>query len=116
MHDTLALFCLAVCHCFILYHDTLSSFFCRALTCLRLCLGTGGLAIWDLLYSGNVGTKHLSEKLIRQSVKARYDWYMQAAGLTVQLHKTGWKEKPIGDNHHLTSKIVAATKEVQTES
>ena len=32
-------------------------------------------------------TKHHSEKVIGQPAQARYDWYMQAAGLAVQLHK-----------------------------
>jgi len=41
---------------------------------------------------------------------------MQAAGLAVQLHKTGWKEKLTVDSHCFISKVVAANKEVQTES
>ena len=41
---------------------------------------------------------------------------MQAASLAVQLRKTSWKEKHIGDGQCLTSKAVAASKEVQTDS
>ncbi len=40
---------------------------------------------------------------------------MQAAGLAILMHKTGWQEKLIGDGHYVTSKVVAVTKEVQTE-
>jgi len=65
---------------------------------------------------GNFGTKHHSDKLIGQPPKARYRRYMQAAGLAVQLHKTGWKEKLTVDSHCFISKVVAANKEVQTES
>ncbi len=39
------------------------------------------------------------ENLIGRPAKARYDWYMLAAGLAAQLHKTSWKETVIEDGH-----------------
>lgn len=86
--------------------------------------GDLGLVAWQsgiCCSGGSFGTQHQihSGKLIGQPVKAIYDWYMQAAGLSVQLHKTGWKEKLTVDGHCPMPKVnnvIAAIREVQTES
>ncbi len=114
MHDALACVCLAMYHCSI----------------LRVMQGddipvdlSGDWRLGNLESVVVVGTLVQShthwcrqEKLIGQPGKARYGWYMQAAGLAVQLQKTDWKEKLTVDGHCLTPKVVAAIREVQTES
>ena len=66
--------------------------------------------------NGSFGTKHHSEKLIGQPAKARYDWYMLAAALLISCTRLVGRRSSLLDGHCPTSKVVAAFREVHTES
>ena len=79
-------------------------------------LGDLGSAVevGNLVYS----TTHWfsQENLIWQPAKARYDWYMLAVALALEVHKADWREKLLEDGHCPAYKVNAAVQEVQTQS